>query len=117
VIIELGGNDLLRGISAEEIAGNIDAMIGSARAGGARVVLMAIPQPSMLGALTRLAPAGLYVDLAARRKVPLIEKALPSVLSDETLRQDTIHPNAAGHKALADRSVEELARIGLVAPR
>ena len=52
VLIELGGNDLLRGIPAAEIAGNLDAMIATARAGGARVALMAAPQPSVLGALT-----------------------------------------------------------------
>ena len=49
--------------------------------------------------------------------MPLIEKALPSVLSDEDLRQDAIHPNAAGHGALAERAFEELARSGVVAAR
>jgi acyl-CoA thioesterase I len=115
VLIELGGNDLLRGVPAAQIAGNLDAMIEKARAGGARVALMAAPQPSVLGAVTGLAAATLYADLAKRRKVPLIERALPSVLSDEDLRQDAIHPNAAGHGALAERAFEELARSGVVA--
>jgi len=115
VLIELGGNDLLRGVPAAQIAGNLDAMIEKARAGGARVALMAAPQPSVLGAVTGLAAAGLYADLARRRKVPLIEHALPSVLSDADLRQDAIHPNAAGHHALAERAFEELARSGVIA--
>jgi acyl-CoA thioesterase I len=115
VLIELGGNDLLRGIPAAEISGNLDAMIAKARSGGARVALMAAPQPSMLGAVTGLAAASLYADLAKLRNVPLIEKALPSVLSDEDLRQDAIHPNAAGHGALAERAFEELARSGVIA--
>ena len=117
VLIELGGNDLLRGIPAAEITGNLDAMIVTARASGARVALMAAPQPSALGALTGLAPADLYADLAERRKVPLIGKALASVLSDPALRSDAIHPNASGHGALADRAFEELLRSGVVAPR
>jgi acyl-CoA thioesterase-1 len=115
VLIELGGNDLLRGVPAAQIAGNLDAMIEKARAGGARVALMAAPQPSVLGAVTGLAAATLYADLAKRRKVPLIERALPSVLSDEDLRQDAIHPNAAGHGVLAERAFEELARSGVIA--
>ena len=117
VLIELGGNDLLRGIPAAEITGNLDAMIAKARAGGARVALMAAPQPSVLGAVTGLAAASLYADLAKRRNVPLIEKALPSVLSGEDLRQDAIHPNAAGHGVLAERAFEELAQSGVVATR
>jgi acyl-CoA hydrolase len=115
VLIELGGNDLLRGVPAAEIAGNLDAMIGTARAGAVRVALMAAPQPSVLGAVTGLAAASLYADLAKRRNVPLIEKALPSVLSDQELRQDAIHPNAAGHDALAERAFEELVRSGVIA--
>jgi acyl-CoA thioesterase-1 len=115
VLIELGGNDLLRGVPAAEIVGNLDAMIAKARAGGARVALMAAPQPSLLGAVTGLTAAGLYADLAKRRNVALIEKALPSVLSDEDLRQDAIHPNAAGHGTLALRAFEELAQGGVIA--
>jgi acyl-CoA thioesterase I len=113
VLIELGGNDLLRGVPAAEIAGNLDAMIATARGRGARVALIAAPQPSALGVLTGLAPAGVHVEIAKRAKVPLVEKALPSVLSDETLRQDPLHPNAAGHDALAERAWDELVRSGL----
>jgi acyl-CoA hydrolase len=113
VLIELGGNDLLRGVPAAEIAGNLEAMIKTARAGGARVALIAAPQPSALGVLTGLAPAGVYGEVAKRAKVPLVEKALPTVLSEETLRQDAVHPNAAGHDALAERALAELARSGL----
>lgn len=117
VLIELGGNDLLGGVPAAQITGNLDAMIANARAGGARVALMAAPQPSALGAVTGLAAASLYADLAKRRNVPLIEKALPSVLSDEDLRQDAIHPNAVGHGVLAERAFDELRRSGVVAAR
>jgi acyl-CoA thioesterase-1 len=117
VIIELGGNDLLRGVTAAEIAGNLDAMVEAVRARGARVALIAVPQPSAIGALTGLSPAGLYRELARRRGIPLVEKALPSVLSDERLRLDPVHPNAAGHQALAERAVAELEKTGLVPAR
>lgn len=117
VIIELGGNDLLLGVAPAQIEVNLEAMIAEARARGARVVLMAAPQPSGLGLLTSYAPAALYREVAQRTKVPLVEKALPSVLSERELRQDLLHPTVAGHRALAQRMRDELVGIGLVAKR
>lgn len=117
VIIELGGNDLLRGVALAEIKGNLEAMIAEARARGARVALIAAPQPSAIGLLTSLAPAALFGEVARRAKVPLVEKALPSVLSERDLKLDALHPNAAGHRILAERVKDELVGIGLVAKR
>ncbi len=117
VIIELGGNDLLRRVPEPEIVANLEAMIASIRARGARVVLMAAPQPTAMGALTGLAPARLFRDVAKRHDVPLIEDAMASVLSDESLRLDGVHPNAAGHGMLALRAADELARSGVLAKR
>jgi acyl-CoA hydrolase len=114
VIIELGGNDLLRHTPEAQIVTNLEAMIDAARARGARVALMAAPQPSALGALTGLSSAVFYRDLAQRRRVILIEKALPAVLSEYKLRQDAIHPNAAGHAALARHAIDELRQVGIV---
>ena len=115
VVIELGGNDLLRGVALPEIRGNLEAMIGEARARGAKVVLIAAPQPSAMGLLTSLAPAALLAEVARREKVALVEKALPSVLSDPALKLDVLHPTADGHRILAERVRDELVRVGLVA--
>ena len=117
VVIELGGNDLLRRVPAADIVANLEAMIEAARARGAKVVLMAAPQPNAIGALAGLSPAAFYRDLAQRRKISLIEKALPAVLSDARLKLDMLHPTAEGHRVLAERAVGEFADIGLVARR
>ena len=117
VIIELGGNDLLRGVALPEVKGNLEAMVGEVRVRGAKVVLIAAPQPSGLGLLTSYAPAALYREVAQRARVPLVEKALPSVLSERDLRQDPLHPTVAGHRILAERVKDELVLIGLVAKR
>jgi len=117
VLLELGGNDLLRRVPDATIARNLDDMIGLARGHGARVALIAAPRPSAAGALTGLAAADVYRDVARRNGVALAEKALASVLSDERLRQDPIHPNGAGHEALARRVADELAAGGLYAPK
>ena len=115
VLVELGGNDLLRGVTPAAIAADLEAMIAVAREHDAKVVLMAAPQPSGIGLLTSFAPAALYADVARRAKVPLIEKALPSVLSDPALKLDVLHPTADGHRILAQRARDELVRVGLAA--
>jgi lysophospholipase L1-like esterase len=115
VVIELGGNDLLRRVPDATIAGNLDEMIRLARARGARLALVAAPKPTALGAVAGLSPAGVYREVARRNGIPLAEEALAGVLSDERLRQDPLHPNAAGHDALARRVADELRAAGLVA--
>jgi len=117
VIIELGGNDMLRGVGDAEIVDNLDAMIAAVRTRGGKVALIAAPRPTALGALTGLAAASFYRETAQRAKIPLIEKALPAVLSDASLKLDALHPNATGHRALAGRAVDELVAMGLVAKR
>ena len=44
--------------------------------------------------------------------MPLIEEALPDVLSDPRLKGDQIHPNAAGHALLSKKIFEALRKIG-----
>ena len=117
LVIELGGNDMLRGVPDAIIVANLDVMIDAAVAAHARVVLMAVPRPNALGALTGFSAATFYGELARRRGVALVERALPAVLSDSRLKLDALHPNAEGHRALAEKAVEELAAIGLVAKR
>lgn len=117
VIIELGGNDLLQHAPESEIVANLEAMIGAVRAHGAKVVLMAAPQPTALGVLAGLSAAGLYREIAKRDAVPLIEKALPTVLSDAKLKLDPLHPTAQGHRLLADKAFDELAALGFAARR
>jgi acyl-CoA thioesterase I len=117
VIIELGGNDLLRHVPEAQIVANLEAMIDAASARGARVVLMAAPKPTAIGAVTGLGAAGFYRDIAKRRGALLIEAALSSVLSDDGLRLDRIHPNVAGHNVLAQRTVDELRPTGILPVR
>ena len=117
VIVELGGNDMLRHIPAADITAKLGAMVEKIQARSAKAVLMAAPEPTALGALTGLQAAALYQDLAKRLHVAVIEKALPFVLSDAKLKLDALHPTPAGHRVLAQRAVDELVTIGLVGKR
>lgn len=118
VIIELGGNDMLRRLSTRETVTTLDALITEVRAAGARPVLMAIPAPSVAGAaFGSLSDAEFYAELAERQKVPLIDEVVAEVLSSPELKLDHLHPNAEGHRELASRVADKLRRLGLLAGR
>lgn len=97
VILCHGANDLLRKRPVGALTENLTQMIALVRASGAEILLLGVPQPS-LGRL-RLAPV--YTEVAAANGVPLEGEALPRILSDETLKSDGFHPNAAGYARLA----------------
>ena len=113
VLVTLGGNDMLRRLSQAEIEENLARIIVKCKAEGARVVLVATPQPSLAGAVLRnLSAPDFYREIAAVHEVPLIEDAIAEVLSDPLLKGDQIHPNAEGHAVLAGKISEALQGLG-----
>ncbi len=114
VIVELGGNDMLRQVPRAQTVANLEAIIAEARAAKAQPILMAVPAPSIFGAaLGSLSDAGFYADLAERRQVPLLSGVIAEVLSDSGSTLDRLHPNAEGSRLLAERAAEELQKAGL----
>jgi lysophospholipase L1-like esterase len=97
VILCHGGNDLLRHHDLETTAGNLRQMILAARASGAQVLLVGVPQPGLL-----LRPAAFYEELAAEFEIPCEKKILHDILTNNSEKSDTIHPNAAGYRRLAE---------------
>lgn len=115
VIVELGGNDMLRKQSVAEASANLEAIVQQVRDAGARPVLMAIPQPSLAGAVfQRLSDAPFYEELAKRLDVPLLADVVSEVLSDPALKIDQLHPNAEGSRLLADKAAEALRELGFL---
>jgi acyl-CoA hydrolase len=115
VLVEIGGNDMLRHIPDAEIAANLDAMLARIAGHGAQPVLIGIPRPSVLGAaFARLTPADFYAETAQRNRVLLIGDAASKLLSAADLKLDAVHPNAAGHERLADAVRAELQRFGFL---
>ena len=115
VVIELGGNDMLRRLPVAETVKSLDGMIADIRAAGARPVLMAIPAPSVAGAaFGSLSDADIYGEIAKRQKIPLIDEVVSDVLSKSDWKLDQLHPNAAGHRELAARVADKLRRLGLL---
>ena len=103
VVIELGGNDGLRGQPVATLRDNLAKMIELSRQSGADVVLAGIQMPPNYGPTYSKALAAVYPELAERFDAPLVEFILEDVaLNRELMQPDGIHPNAAGQKIVFD---------------
>jgi len=115
VLVAVGGNDMLRHIPQQETVINLAKIIAVIRAHGAKPVLLATPNPSLMGAVFQhLSAADFYQQVADAQQVPLIKNAIAEVLSDPQLKGDPLHPNAAGHVRLADKIFNELTSLGYI---
>ena len=113
VLVTLGGNDMLRHIPATETVTNLERILTLVKVHGAKAVLLATPEPSLMSAVFQnLSAPPFYKKVAEQQQVPLIDDAIAEVLSDPQLKGDQIHPNAAGHALLAEKIYGELQAIG-----
>jgi acyl-CoA thioesterase-1 len=97
VLLELGGNDGLRGIPIEITKNNLAQMIEAFQKAGTRVILAGMTLPPNYGKQYIDQFEQMYRDLAAKYKVKLIPFLLDGVGGhDEFMQRDGLHPNAAG---------------------
>ena len=102
LVLELGANDGLRGLSLDQTRANLDEIIDRSLAAGARVLLLGMKIPPSYGADYSQAFESLFVDLAESNDVALMPFLLAEIAADPEFNQaDGIHPNAAGHERLA----------------
>ena len=109
VILCHGGNDILRRVPEAAAEENLRAMIMQAQAAGAEVLLVGVPKPGIF-----LSDAPVYKRLADEFGLPYLEETLADILSSSSLKSDTIHPNAAGYRQLAEEIADLLRRAGAV---
>ena len=106
VIIELGGNDALRGTGIPEVRHNLDAMATMAAAAGAKVLIAGIQVPPNYGRQYNADFAQMYVDVAAAHKAALVPFLLKGVAdrpdSQDWFQADGIHPVAKAHPIILD---------------
>lgn len=104
LMIALGGNDVLRGLSPAEARANLTAMLEAAKARGLPVLLVGIAAPGNYGPDYKAEFDAIYPDLAAMYGALLAEDLL-APLTDRTdgaatlrelMQPDGIHPNAKG---------------------
>jgi acyl-CoA thioesterase-1 len=104
LILELGGNDALRGLPLEDVRSNLDGMIRKSEAAGAHVVLAGMRMPPNYGPRYSQEFQAIYADLSRQHELPLIPFVLEGVALDDALMQaDGMHPNAKAQPLLLDR--------------
>lgn len=103
VLVALGANDGLRAQPVTALRDNLTAIVTRLRGAGTRVVLAGMRLPPNYGAAYAGAFAGAFPSVARATSVPLLPFLLEGVAGDPVLNQaDGIHPNAAGHRAVAE---------------
>lgn len=103
VILELGGNDGLRGLALTGSQDNLDKMIELAQARGASVLLLGMRLPPNYGERYTSAFQMMYSQLAQAHKIALVPFLLEKVALNAPLMQaDGIHPTEAGQPLLLD---------------
>ena len=114
VIVEIGGNDFLRRRSQKAVKEDIRQILKVVRSSGAAAVLVAVPELSLLGAVTRRpSDASLYAELGDEEKVPVISGVFSDILGQAELCSDQIHPNARGYQQMAAGIDTALKQVGL----
>lgn len=103
VMVNLGGNDMLRGIDPATSRANLDGILGKARARGLPVLLVALRAPGNYGAQFKTDFDAIYGDLAKKYAIPVTENYFQPLIDQQTrlfepglMQGDGIHPNAKG---------------------
>jgi acyl-CoA thioesterase-1 len=103
VILELGGNDILRGQPVSMLKQNLGQIIEKAQARGAKVILAGMEAPTNSGSEYRKQVHEAYQELAKKYDVAFIPFFLKDVAGSEKLiQEDGTHPNEQGTKLIAE---------------
>jgi len=107
-IVELGANDLLRGVAPERTRDNLNWIVGELGRCAIPVLLAGMQAPAFLGAFASRFNA-LFADVASAHGVPLDPFFLSGVMGDRTLTlADGIHPNGRAIGVVARRLLPQV---------
>jgi acyl-CoA thioesterase I len=102
-IVELGGNDGLRGLSLKEMSANLDAIISKLENSGSRVLLVPMRLPPNYGPAYNERFEALYRDIAKKYDIELATFILKDVAEHtELMQSDGIHPRAEAQTTMLD---------------
>lgn len=104
VLVCLGGNDLLRRIDATKTFASLREIVDRSQATGAVVVIIGVEGLPLISADFD----SYYSDLASETGALYIPDVLDGLMDDQSLMSDSIHPNGAGYKKIAERIAEAL---------
>jgi acyl-CoA thioesterase-1 len=105
VIIELGGNDGLRGVAPQEMERNLVQMVRLSQQAGARVLLLGMRLPPNYGPVFTQRFHAVFHRVADQTGVPLVPFFLEGVATEPALMQDDgIHPTAAAQQRMLENA-------------
>lgn len=109
VVLELGGNDGLRGLPMDSMQSNLEEMIVGFQKGGAQVILAGMTLPRNFGPDYIASFEMVYPTLASKHKVALIPFFLEGAAGKPELNlEDGIHPNHEGYKFVTENVLKVL---------
>jgi acyl-CoA thioesterase-1 len=112
VILELGANDALRGISPDVTEKNLDAMISSLKTKDVEVLLAGMMAPPNMGPSYGEAFNSIYARLAEKHDIALYPFFLDGVVADAKLNQpDGIHPTKEGIAVIVQKSMPAVMKL------
>ncbi len=104
VLVELGANDGLRGLSPQEMKSNLTEIVKRSQKAGAKVMLLGMKIPPNYGKRYIDLFYNIYPQLATELNLPLVPFILEDVaLKPEMMLADGLHPNALGQPLIAER--------------
>ena len=103
VVVLLGGNDFLRQVPRQETRKNLAEIVRRIQASGAMVVVVGL----RLGLFTdEFSP--IFEESAKQSGALYVAQVMKGILTDSKLRSDSIHPNGAGYRLIAERIAEKI---------
>ena len=112
VVIELGGNDALRGGSLDATRANLDAMVKAALAAHAKVLLVGMKVPPNYGSAYARRFESLFADVAKANAVPVVPYMFEGFGEDlAQFQEDRIHPKAGAEPRILDNVWPALAPL------
>ena len=112
VLVELGGNDALRGYPIEKIKTNLLKIIDASLAAEANPIIMQIKIPPNYGKNYVAAFESIYSEIAVEKNIPKMSFILEKVALDKSLmQQDGIHPNSKAQPLIAKQVEIEIKKI------
>ncbi|RJY08963.1 arylesterase [Aurantiacibacter aquimixticola] len=109
-IVELGGNDLLRGLSPDETRSNLGKIIAALKSRDIPVLLMGMRAPPNYGPEFQSGFDGLYRDLAKEYDTALVPFFMAPLVTDPSLlMDDRVHPTAEGVREMVAATVDQVA--------
>lgn len=117
VIIELGGNDGLRGLSLTQMSSNLTGMVQQAKQQGAVVLLLGMRLPGNYGQRYTEAFYNVYQQIAERENVAIVDFFLAGVGGEEGMMQaDGVHPTQMAQPRLLENAWQRLAPLLQLTP-